>query len=254
MPGVVRRQTRVVDPYPLLGFGGHAMVESGVLLATAAGLGGTNEQQTVTITGTPTGGNFTLTYNGATTANIAFNAAAAAVQTALEALVNVGTGNVAVTGGPGPGTPYVVTFQNALGKQNVNQMTAAHTFTGGASPAIAVTTTTPGSAVDSGLYVAHRGLILKKASSGGGTNNVLTTWVAGTDAAALVFGVLARTVEAFDQSDISNADVPVWTGPGCTFNDVVLALQNPNYAGGAANFLTWAQQNGNRVGSQGGSF
>jgi hypothetical protein len=248
MPGVVRRQTRVSDPYPLLGFGGHDMVESGVLQASAALLGGANEQQTVTITGTPTGGTFTLTYNGATTANIAYNAAAAAVVSALEALPNIGPGNVAGSGGALPGTPVVITFQNQLGRQNVGQMTAAHAFTGGTTPAIAVTTTTAGSALDSGLYIAHRGLILKKASQAG-TNNVLTPWAG----SGTIFGVLARTVEFFDQSDISNADVPVWTGPGCVFNDQVLALYT-GYTGNEAAFLTWAQANGNRVGSQAGSF
>jgi hypothetical protein len=249
MPGVVRRSTRVVDPHPLLGFGGRDMVESGVFIASAAALGGANEQQTVTITGTPTGGTFALTYAGATTSNLAFNAAASAVQTALEALVNVGSGNVVVTGGPGPGTPYVVTFQNALGRQNVAQMTAAHAFTGGTSPAIAVTTTTAGSSLDSGLLVAHRGIIVKKASTGGGSNNVLTPWLG----SGTVFGVLARTITFFDQSDISNADTPIWTGPGCVFNDQVLALY-AGYTGNEAAFLTWAQQNGNRVGSQGGSY
>jgi hypothetical protein len=248
MPGVVRRQTRVSDPYPLLGFGGHDMVESGVLQASAALLGGANEQQTVTITGTPTGGTFTLTYNGATTANIAYNAAAAAVVSALEALPNIGPGTVAGSGGALPGTPVVITFQNQLGRQNVGQMTAAHAFTGGTTPAIAVTTTTAGSALDSGLYIAHRGLILKKASQAG-TNNVLTPWAG----SGTIFGVLARTVEFFDQSDISNADVPVWTGPGCVFNDQVLALYT-GYTGNEAAFLTWAQANGNRVGSQAGSF
>jgi hypothetical protein len=248
MPGVVRRQTRVSDPYPLLGFGGHDMVESGVLQASAALLGGANEQQTVTITGTPTGGTFTLTYNGATTANIAYNAAAAAVVSALEALPNIGPGNVAGSGGALPGTPVVITFQNQLGRQNVGQMTAAHAFTGGTTPAIAVTTTTAGSALDSGLYIAHRGLILKKASQAG-TNNVLTPWAG----SGTIFGVLARTVEFFDQSDISNADVPVWVGPGFTFNDQVLALYT-GYTGNEAAFLTWAQANGNRVGSQAGSY
>jgi hypothetical protein len=249
MPGVIRRSTRVVDPYPLLGFGGHVMVESGVLLASAITLGGANEQQTITVTGAPTGGTFALTYAGATTAAIPYNAAAAAVTAALEALPNVGAGNVVATGGALPGTPVVVTFQNALGRQNVTQMTAAHAFTGGTSPAIAVTTTTAGSALDSGLYVCHRGTILKKASTGGGSNNVLTLW-GGT---GTIFGVLARTVEAFDQSDISNADVPIWTGPGCTFNDQVLSLYT-GYTGNEAAFLTWATANGNRVGSQGGSY
>lgn len=249
MPGVVRRQSRIVDPYPLLGFGGHDMVESGVLLSSVAALGGANEQQTITVTGTPTGGTFTLTYNGATTAAIAYNAAAAAVVTALEALPNIGPGNVTGAGGALPGTPVVITFTQQLGKMNVNQMTAAHAFTGGTTPAIAVTTTTAGSALDSGIYTAHRGLILKKASFGGGSNNVLTAWAG----SGTVFGVLARTVTFFDQSDISNADVPVWTGPGCVFNDQVLALYT-GYTGNEAAFLTWASANGNRVGSQGGSF
>jgi hypothetical protein len=250
MPGVIRRQTRVVDPYPLLGFRSPGvMVESAVLLASAAALGGANEQQTITITGTPTGGTFTLTYNGATTAAIAYNAAAAAVTTALEALPNIGPGNVLASGGALPGTPIVLTFQNQLGRQNINQLTAASSLTGGTTPAIAITTTTPGSALDSGLYVVHRGTILKKASSGGGSNNVLTPWLG----SGTIFGVLARSVEFFDQSDISNADVPVWLGPGLTFNDQVLALY-PGYTGNEAAFLTWASANGNRVGSQAGSY
>jgi hypothetical protein len=101
------------------------------------------EVQTVTITGTPTGGTFTLTYSGQTTGTIAYNAAAAAVLAALEALSNLAPGDVAVTGGPGPGTPYVVTFATALG--NVVLMTAdGALLTGGASPAVAVVQTTPG--------------------------------------------------------------------------------------------------------------
>jgi hypothetical protein len=105
---------------------------------------GANEAQTVTITGTPTGGTFTLTAFGATTSAIAYNAASAAVQAALEALTTIGVGNVAVTGGPGPGTPYVATFQGDLAARDLPQMTATGSFTGGATPAVAVTTTTPG--------------------------------------------------------------------------------------------------------------
>jgi hypothetical protein len=249
MPGVVRRQAAISDPYPLLGFGGHDMVESGVFSAASAVLGGVNEQQTITITGTPTGGGFTLTYNGATTASILFSASAATVQAALELLPNIGSGQVACTGGALPGTPVIVTFTGQLAKQNVNQMTAAHTFTGGTTPAIAVTTTTPGSAVDSGLLVVHRGLVVKKGSQGGGSNNVLVPWAG----SGTIFGVLARTITFFDNSDISNADTPVWTGPGCVFNDQVLALYS-GYTGNEAAFLTWATANANRVGSQGGSF
>lgn len=103
---------------------------------------GTSEVQTVTITGSPTGGTFTLTFQGSTTAAIAYNATAAAVEAALQALPNLLPTDVAVTGGPGPATPWVVTFAPHLG--NVTQMTAAGSFTGGITPAIAVTTTTPG--------------------------------------------------------------------------------------------------------------
>jgi len=103
----------------------------------------TAEVQTVTITGTPTGGTFTLSFNGQTTSGIAYNAAASAVQTALNGLSTIGAGGVTVTGGPGPGTPYTVTFANA---GNVNPLTASGSgLTGGTSPAVTVTTATGGS-------------------------------------------------------------------------------------------------------------
>lgn len=108
----------------------------------------TDEVQTITITGTPTGGTFTLTFSGQTTAAIAYNANASAVQTALIALSNIASGDVVVTGGPGPGTPYVVTFGGNYDSTNVAQMTATGSFTGGSSPAVTVTTTTPGQAID----------------------------------------------------------------------------------------------------------
>ena len=54
--------------------------------AGPAGATGTAGVQTVTVNGTPTGGTFTLTWNGYTTTAIAYNAAASAVQTALQAL------------------------------------------------------------------------------------------------------------------------------------------------------------------------
>lgn len=108
----------------------------------------TNEIQTVTITGTPTGGTFTLTFSGQTTAAIAYNAIAGAVQTALLALSNLDSGDVTVGGGPGPGTPYTVTFGGSYAAEDVPVMTAAHAFTGGSSPDIAVTTTTPGVGID----------------------------------------------------------------------------------------------------------
>lgn len=109
----------------------------------ACASGDVSEVQTVTITGDPTGGTFTLTYAGQTTAGIAFDAVAATVQAALIALSNLALGDVTVSGGPGPATPYVVTFRAGMG--NVAQMTASGaSLTGGTAPAVNVATTTPG--------------------------------------------------------------------------------------------------------------
>ena len=105
---------------------------------------GINEVQRATITGVPTGGTFTLTYSGQTTGPIAYNATAAAVQTALEALNNIAPLDVVVTGGPGPATPYTFTFGGTLAGRDVVAMTATGSFTGGTTPAIAITTITPG--------------------------------------------------------------------------------------------------------------
>lgn len=67
---------------------------------------------TVVSLGTPSAGNFTLSYNGVTTGNIAYNATSSAVQTALTGLSTVGANNATVSGSAGG--PYTVTFQNAL--------------------------------------------------------------------------------------------------------------------------------------------
>jgi hypothetical protein len=146
----VARKLEVIDPADPLRFwavwsGGQQFeFVSSTPPAVVAG-GGTSEVQTVTISGGPTGGSFTLTFDGATTGAIAYNATAATVQTALEGLATVGAGNVAVTGGPGPGTPWTVTFTGALSVTDVPQMTADGTgLTGGTSPSVTVSTTTPG--------------------------------------------------------------------------------------------------------------
>lgn len=99
-----------------------------------------NEVQSITISGAPTGGTFTLTFNGETTAAIAYNASAAAVQAALEALGLIDPGDVAVTGSG----PYAVTFKGKYAGVNVTQITGTASFTGGTSPAIATATTTAG--------------------------------------------------------------------------------------------------------------
>lgn len=67
----------------------------------------TDLEQTVTLTGA-TSGTFTLTFDGEETANIAYNADGAAVESALEALDNITPSEVAVAGSAGG--PWTVTF------------------------------------------------------------------------------------------------------------------------------------------------
>jgi hypothetical protein len=105
---------------------------------------GTADVQTIAITGTPTGGDFPIQFKGQVT-ELPYNAAAAAVQTALQALATIGSGNVLCTGGPLPGTPVVCTFAGALAIGLQPLMTVfSGALTGGSGPAVAVTHTTPG--------------------------------------------------------------------------------------------------------------
>jgi hypothetical protein len=102
-----------------------------------------NEVQRIAVaTGTITAGTFTLTFNGQTTGTIAWNASAAAVKTALDALSNLETADTTTAGGALPGTPVDVTFTGAYQGVNVPQLTVnSASLTGGT---LAVTTTTQG--------------------------------------------------------------------------------------------------------------
>ncbi len=104
----------------------------------------TNEVQTLTVTGAPTGGTFTITWAGQTTAAIAYNATAAVVQTALEALSNVAAGDVVVTGSAGG--PWTLTWGGTQLGEDVAAPTTTESFTGGTSPDITIATTTAGGA------------------------------------------------------------------------------------------------------------
>jgi hypothetical protein len=146
----LRAELQLLTPRPILpnDFAVLSQRIAGVERATAIDgyIPAVNEKQSVTITGSPTGGTFTLTYSGQTTAAIAYNANAAAVQSALEALSNIGVGDVTVTGGALPGTAVVVEFTGALAGTNVSQMTASSSLTGGSSPAVTIATTQGGAA------------------------------------------------------------------------------------------------------------
>ncbi len=106
--------------------------------------GGTYEVQTVTLGGSPTGGTFTLSFGGNTTAALGHTSSAATVQAALAALASIGPGNVLVTGGPQFGSPYRVQFVGSMAFTDVAQMTATNNLTAGQATSVTVATETVG--------------------------------------------------------------------------------------------------------------
>lgn len=113
-----------------------------------------NDLQTLTVTGTPTGGTIRLTGTAPTTGQtwitdtIAYNAAAATVASKVQAaLVAAGEAGATVTGGGGalPGTPVTLTFGGSLAGLPVPVATVYNnSLTGGTDPAAAVVHTTTG--------------------------------------------------------------------------------------------------------------
>lgn len=90
-----------------------------------------------------TAGDFTLTFRGQTTAAIAYNASAATVEAALEALPNVAPADVTCTGGALATNPVVVTFGGVYAGQDQPTLYATPNVSGGAAT-VTVTTTTEG--------------------------------------------------------------------------------------------------------------
>ncbi|MGB3771741.1 MAG: hypothetical protein WBA00_11420 [Rhodococcus sp. (in: high G+C Gram-positive bacteria)] len=82
-----------------------------------------NQVQIVTLPAGTTAGTFTLSYAGTATTGLAYNAAATAVRSALQALPGIGAGNVEVTGSAGG--PYTIDFIGDLEGDPVPLLTAS---------------------------------------------------------------------------------------------------------------------------------
>jgi YD repeat-containing protein len=91
---------------------GTVPARSDAVLVTSYGHAADNVQL-VQLTGSPTGGTFTLSFNGQTTAAIAYNASAATVQSDLQALTSIGSGNALVAGGTSSG-PWTIRFAGSM--------------------------------------------------------------------------------------------------------------------------------------------
>lgn len=136
---------------------------------------GTSEVQTLGL-GAATAGTFTITFQGETTAAIAFDAAAADVQTALEALGSITPGDVTVSGGPLPAA-VTLTWAGAYAGMDVPEITADGTgLTGGT---VTIDTTTEGAGeleVSSAIGNAepnYSSILLRGQKPGGGPRLVI---------------------------------------------------------------------------------
>lgn len=152
----------------------------------------TDEVQTLTVGGSGLT-SFTITYSGQTTASLDDQATAAEVQAALEALSNIGVGDVTVTGDAGG--PWTVAFGGSLIDTNVAAMTT--TPTGGTGSVTVATPTGGGTEGSDGLGVC-RGLLFA----------AVKVPVSGADVGGALFvhgfvrlAKLPRTLDANGQAD-----------------------------------------------------
>lgn len=116
-----------------------SVVGGGTLTTSTVGCTGnipTSAVYTMT-TGGATGGTFTVTVNGVSTAPQAYNVSTANLQTAIQGLSSVGSGNVAVTM---PGSNYVITFQGSLANTPVTATANLSGLTGATGAAFTLNT------------------------------------------------------------------------------------------------------------------
>jgi hypothetical protein len=143
-----------------------------------------NDLQTLTVTGTPTGGTIALTgtnpFTGAafTTAAIAYNAAASAVATAVSNALGITGATVTGGGGALPGPAVTLTFSGALAGMPVPLLAlGTNALTGGTTPTAAVVHTTIGRSLDT--YAAYN----DGASDGTQTAKCILPYACATDTA-----------------------------------------------------------------------
>jgi len=162
---------------------------------TDAQVAETEEVQTYTVDQTATG-NYQLTIGGETTGDIAFDAAAATIQTAVDALSGVSSGDITVTDSGGTGI-VVLTFGNNQG--NVALATLVETdLVGGTHTAMSETT----AGVKGSISAFGLGIDATTRNDGD-----LTTHTA---------GMLEGTSSFEGSLSAYSADVVAWTGADCS--------------------------------------
>ena len=148
-----------------------------------------NAVQTITVTGNPTGGTFTIKgtppgQSQKTSGSVNWNSTAAQLTTVLTASGMYGSGNVSCTGGPFPGTAIACTFQGSDASQAITLMSlGTKSLTGGSSPNVSFTNTVTGS---NGALQDATVQLLKAGSAVGSNKASSSTW--GTSASTVNYG------------------------------------------------------------------
>lgn len=127
-------------PITITGSSGTTTAPTVLITETVKGVTGRNEKQTIAFGSVATGGTFTLTFAGQTTAAVAYNIAIGDLEDALEALSNIAPGDVAVTGAVGA---WAVEFLATYAQTNVPLMIGDGTSLTGAGQ-VDIETTTQG--------------------------------------------------------------------------------------------------------------
>lgn len=148
---------------------------AGAATTTLAGEAGVDEIQSIAAHVAATGGTFTLNVLGNDTAAIAYDADAAAIQTAVDLVSGVTAGHVAITGGPLTTTPLTITFSG----DDVDETDQPQTTIDGALLTIAgtpgaVTTPTSGGGQRAALAILVQTGVLTNSLPDQGTDGTFT--------------------------------------------------------------------------------
>jgi len=152
-----------------------------------------------------TGGTFTITFGFGTvytTAPIAYNASAATVQSALQALPNIGAGNLTCTGGALGAAGVVCTFGGSLADQPQPIFAINNAGLTGSGAAVSVAHTTLGVA-----------------------NGAMEPYASGaTDGSQTPIGILVVEVSTDTQGDVTYGPLPTGNGFGAIRHVAPIAI------------------------------
>jgi hypothetical protein len=108
--------------------------QDNVIITFVSGYGptaqGSAQSQTLAVQGVATSGTFVLSWNGDTTTNLNWNCQSSDIQTALQALGNIGANNVTCIGGPFPVAPIIATWAGTLASGYQPLITATSNLSG----------------------------------------------------------------------------------------------------------------------------